>query len=79
MDLVYRVTFRPGRYRYMLNPVNEGSYMIGRVDDGKMMGFAFTEEDAKHICLALNATDAIISGAGGDKMELLRALEKLRH
>lgn len=78
MNLVYRVTFRPGRYRYTPNLSNLKSWMIGRIDDGKIIGFAFTEEDAKHIVLALNAVDGLIAGTA-DHKELLRALEKLQH
>lgn len=74
------VKFRLGRYKYASSPetVNGQSWIIGREDDGEMIGFAFTEAQAQHICLALNLVDAHIRGRGEDKLRLLRELTKLQ-
>jgi phosphoribosylaminoimidazole carboxylase (NCAIR synthetase) len=77
-ELVYKVIFRPGRYKYIRNPVNEASFMIGRDDDGTTIAFTFTENEAAHICMALNLTDAYITNQTEDQMDLLRKLAKLR-
>jgi hypothetical protein len=79
MRLVYRVQFEPGRYKYRQNPVNGLAWDIGTEDNGRYIGFAFSENDAKHICLALNLVDAYIGGNTSDQNELLKALQKLRH
>lgn len=79
MTLQYQVTFTPGQYKYAKNPNDPHSYIIGREDDGRIIGFAFREEDAKHICLALNLVDHYICGNTGPQMDILKALEKFRH
>lgn len=77
-DIAYKVIFRPGRYKYMRNPVNESSFMIGRSDDGATIAFTFTENEAAHVCMALNLADAYITNQTDDQMDLLRKLDKLR-
>ncbi len=77
-ELAYRVIFKPGRYKYMQNPINDLAWDIGRDDDGKVIGFAFSENEAAHICLALNLADAYITGTTSDQMDLLRKLQSLR-
>ena len=77
-DIAYKVIFRPGRYKYQRNPVNDLAWNIGRSDDGKVIGFAFAENEAAHICLALNLADAYVTNQTDDQMDLLRKLAKLR-
>jgi hypothetical protein len=77
--IVYKVAFRPGRYKFIKNPINDALWMIGREDDGSYIGFAFSENDASHICLALNLVDSYICGDTVAQMEMLMQLQKLRH
>jgi hypothetical protein len=79
MRLVYRVQFEPGRYLFRQNLVNPLIWDIGCTETGRFLAFAFTEDEAKHICLALNLVDAYIGGNTSDQSELLKALQKLRH
>ena len=79
MSFSYRVQFTPGRYKVSRNPVNESSFMIGREEDGRIIGFAFNENDAMMICLGLNLADAQVSGDKAAQLALLREIEKLQH
>jgi len=74
----YAVTFSPGTYKIWKNPVNPHAFMIGNEDTGHTVGFAFEENDAKHICLALNVVHAQITGNRKYELELMRELEKLK-
>ena len=80
MPFEYRVQFRPGRYRYVehTGPSGRPIYMIGRADDGELIGWSFDEERAKHIMLALNLVNAYISHDTKEEREILVALNKLR-
>lgn len=78
MAIVYRVQFEPGRYKYRQNPINDLAWDIGREDNGTYIGFAFSENAAKHICLALNLVDAYIGGDTSAQTDLLKQLQRLR-
>ena len=78
MAFLYNVRFLPGRYK-VLPPGPVKAWQIGREDDGTIAGFAFEENEAKHICLALNLVDAYISGDTSAQREMLQALGKLRN
>jgi hypothetical protein len=80
MTIVYSVKFAAGRYK-VLPPgaMIEKAWTIGRDDDGVIIGFAFEEEQAKHICLALNLVDAYIGGDTTSQRDILKALERFRH
>ncbi len=79
MPIMYQVTFHPGRYKYVKEMGSHGPvYMIGREDDGKIVGWAFEEESAKHITLALNLVDAYVTKDTDSEREILIALNKLR-
>lgn len=77
-EIVYNVSFRPGRYRWTRKEAAQPYYAIGRVDDGVVIGFAFSQQEAEHICLGLNLADAVISGNREDARALLKSLESLR-
>lgn len=80
MTIVYNVTFRPGRYKYApsaMSATGIKSWVIGREDDGFIVGFAFEEDAAKQIVFALNLADAYICGDSKSRLELTRALEGL--
>jgi hypothetical protein len=74
----YAVTFHPGVYKVSRNPVNPHAWVIGREDTGRTVGFAFEENDAKHICLGLNVVHAQVTGNREYELELMRELEKLK-
>ena len=79
MTIAYQVTFRPGRYKCIKQiGANGPVYMIGRDDDGKIIGWAFEEESTKHITLALNLVDAYVTKDTDSEREILKALNKLR-
>jgi len=76
---MYQVKFLPGRYKYVKKMGDNGPvYMIGREDDGRIVGWAFEEEGAKHIALALNLVDAYVTQDTDSEREILKALNKLR-
>jgi len=79
-EITYEVSFRPGRYRCIKqpNPAIKEYYVIGRIDDGVVIGFAFTKAAAELICLGLNLADAQISGNREDSLALLKALDRSR-
>lgn len=79
MSIFYSVKFKPGRYKIAPFPANRNVWTIGREDDGVMIGFATSENDAKHICLALNLVEAQINGFDTETIALLKSLEKLRN
>lgn len=84
-QLQYQVTFTPGTYRYYKNPTpptsisQKESWLIGRIDTQDIIAFTFTEEAAKHVCLALNLVHHYIHGNTSVQMDILKALEKFRH
>lgn len=84
LQLQYQVTFTPGLYRYYPNPTPKSpgardSFVIGRIDTQEIIAFTFTENEAKHVCLALNLVSHYIGGNTSEQGEILRALDKFRH
>ena len=81
MTLTYNVTFVPGRYKFGLSKqpgLNQPTYIIGREDDGTIVGFCFEENAAKQICFSMNLADAYIRGDTDVRLSLTRSLEGLK-
>lgn len=87
--ITYTVTFKPGRYKVVL--ANElqrkkhgqtglvaPTWIVGREDDGKVIGFFFEEDAAKAVCFAMNLADAHLRGDTMEERNLLRQFEKAR-
>lgn len=84
LRLQYQVTFTPGLYRYYPNTTPRSasappSWVIGKIDTQDIIAFTFSENEAKHVCLALNLVNHYICGNTLEQTEILKALEKFRH
>lgn len=77
--IVYTVTWVPGHYMYrQANAGTDKPYYAIISDSDVTMGFAFTEDDAKRICMALDVVYNYVSGDNKANNGLLNALGKLR-
>lgn len=87
--ITYTVTFRPGRYKVLRADelqrqrrdnfqLSQPTWIVGREDDGKVIGFFFEEDAAKAVCYAMNLADAHLRGDTQERLKLLRVFEKVK-
>lgn len=75
MEPEYTVRFRPGEYSYMGMAGARPYFSILR--NGQPYAFAFSEEAARHLTLALSIADAYAKNKTATAGELVSAVEKI--
>lgn len=81
MNVTYTLKFTPSRYRIIerVAPSNAFPYwdIVNITNNDLVVGFAFTENDAKAIVFALDYTTAVLVGDKRAQKELMNALAKI--
>lgn len=79
VEVTYTVKFNPGRYKIaMAKGLAQPTWIVGREDDGKAVGFFFEENAALQVCYAMNLADAHLRGDAIETRSLMSKIEKLR-
>ena len=74
----YQVNFTAGEYKYVPQTGTAGNIFFMIIKNGAEFGFAFEENSAKQICLALSLADEYVKGNGSVTGKILATLQGLR-
>lgn len=81
MPLAYRITYTPGKYFVIPAVSSQGVKYFNIVNEQtrQPVGYAYAENDAQSICLALDMLNAMVAGDRTRVRELGKLIDKLKN